>query len=119
MDLKENLYLRLNILEENNVINKKVVDYVKQAIDILLEEKKDITTDKAEMFFTHLAMASMRAINKEEENPVDERVLEAVKQESVFEDALKIRDKILEITDVDFSETEKDFLSIHLCNILL
>lgn len=50
----------------------------------MLQEQPDITEDKAEIFFTHLAMASMRAINGDKEDPVDEAILESVKQEEVY-----------------------------------
>lgn len=58
MNLKEILYIRLNILEEGEVINKKVTNYTKGVIDIMLQEQPDITEDKAEMFFTHTTLGT-------------------------------------------------------------
>ena len=118
MNLKENLYLRLQILEDNEVITADVTNYVKDVIEIVFAEKPDLSQDGAEMFFTHLAMASMRTINSIEENAMDEMVFEAVKQEPNYNKAMEIREKILSITNIEFSQTEKDFLLVHLCSIL-
>lgn len=119
MNLKEKLYIRLKILEDNNVINIEVTNYVKNVIDIILEEVPSITSEKAEMFLTHLAMASMRVINKEEENPLDENVLNSIRKEPNYEKAIKLLNKILQITNMQFSNIEKDFLLCHLCNIII
>ena len=118
MDLKETLYFRVSILEDNQVISQKVAAYTRQMIDMVLEQKPDVLQDRAEMFFTHLAMAGKRAEEGTEENPMDADIFEAVKLEPVFEDAVKLRDEMLLYTDIQFPETERDFLSVHLCNLL-
>ena len=118
MDLKETLYFRVSILEDNQVISQKVAAYIRQMIDMVLEQKPHVLQDRAEMFFTHLAMAGKRAEEGTEENPMDAAIFEAVKLEPVFEDAVKLRDEMLLYTDIQFPETERDFLSVHLCNLL-
>ena len=118
MDLKEMLYYRVLILEDNQIISRKVAAYTRQMIDLVLEQKPDVLQDQAEMFFTHLAMAGKRAEEGIRENPLDTAILEAVKQELFFEEAVKLRDEILSRTDIQFPETEKDFLSVHLCSLL-
>lgn len=118
MDLKETLYFRVSILEDNQVISRKVAEYTRQMIDLVLGQKPDVMQDKAEMFFTHLAMAGKRAEEGTEENPIAADIFKAVKQEPVFGEAVKLRDEMLSKTDIIFPETEKDFLSIHLCNLL-
>lgn len=118
MDLRKTLYFRVEILEKNQVISRKIAAYTKQMIDLILKQKPDVLQDRAEMFFTHLAMAGKRAEEGTEENSMDAAVFQAVKQEPVFEDAVKLRDAMLSETDIEFTETEKDFLSAHLCNLL-
>lgn len=116
--MKEALYLRVKILEENDIISGKVADYTVRVIDQILVKIPEATQDKVEMFITHLAMAGKRAEEGTEENPIDGAVLEAVKLEAVYPAALAMRDSLLSQTDIVFPETECDFLSVHLCNLL-
>jgi len=116
--VKEALYLRVQILEQNGVISRKVADYTCRVTDQILEQVPDATQAKVEMFITHLAMAGKRAEEGTEENPIDGMILEAVKQEAAYPDALLMRDSLLSQTDLVFPETERDFLSVHLCNLL-
>lgn len=118
MDLKGALYFRVELLEKNQVISHRNAAYTRQMIDVVLERKPDVSQDRAEMFFTHLAMAGKRAEEGIRENPMDTAVFEAVKLEPVFEEAVLLRDEMLLHTDIDFPETEQDFLSVHLCNLL-
>lgn len=118
MELKEALYLRVKILAENDVISGKVADYTVRVVDQILMEIPEATQDKVEMFITHLAMAGKRAEEGTEENPIDGAILEAVKLEAVYLAALEMRDSLLSQTDIVFPETERDFLSVHLCNLL-
>lgn len=118
MELKEALYLRVAILEDNQVISAYVASYTREMIDMILSRKPDIAQDKAEMFFTHLSMAGKRTEEGTEENPIDEMILEAVKHEPVYPEAVKLRDEMVARASLPFTETEKDFLSVHLCNLL-
>lgn len=117
--MKKELYERVGILEESGIISFKVAEYTRWVIVQLLKEIPEITQDKAEMFITHLAMAGKRAEEGAEENPIDPGVLEMVKSEAVFSRAVDMRDRFLAGTDIVFPETEKDFLSVHICNLLL
>ncbi|MEG1848699.1 MAG: PRD domain-containing protein [Lachnospiraceae bacterium] len=116
--MQKELYERIGILEKNEIISVKVADYARKIVDYILSRCPGVSQDKMEMFITHLAMAGKRAEERTEENPIDEGILEAVKMEAVFPEAVEIRDRILSMTDIVFQETEKDFLSVHLCNFL-
>ncbi len=116
-ELKESLYARVGILEDNQVIGKKEADFTRRAVDMLLAEKPDASAEKAEMFFTHLAMAAMRAERGIAENPIDAAILEAAAYEPSWEKAVDFRDRLMRETDIAFPQTEKDFLSVHLCNL--
>lgn len=116
--MKDALYERVKILEENDVISHKVADYTRRVIDRLLEEIPNLTQDKVEMFITHLAMAGKRAEEGEWETPIDSEILAAVKAETIFPKAIQLRDSLLSGTDIVFPEAEKDFLSVHICNLL-
>lgn len=118
MNLKQALYFRVEILEQNQVVSRKVGAYTRKMIELVLEKRPDVLQDRAEMFFTHLAMAGKRAEEGTSEIPMDAIVFEAVKKEPVFGDAVRLRDEMLSHTDIQFPEAEKDYLSVHLCNLL-
>ena len=75
MDFKEILNQRLDILEENHVICKRVADFSRIAVERILEEKPETVEDKAAMFITHLAMAGQRVLDGVEEHPLDDTLL--------------------------------------------
>lgn len=117
--MQKELYERIGILEDNEIISGKVADYARKIVDYILFRCPGVPQDKMEMFVTHLAMAGKRAEERTEENPLDEGILAAVKTEVVFPKAVEIRDRILSMTDIVFSETEKDFLSVYLCSFVI
>lgn len=116
--MKDSLYARIGILEDNHVISKKVADYARIVIDQVLSEVPDAEQEKMEMFVTHLAMAGQRTVDGVVENPIDQALLEAMKEESAYAEAVDLCDRLLAQTDIAFPQTEKDFLSVHLCNLL-
>ena len=79
----------------------------------------------AEIFYmnvqniTHLAMAGQRILEGKEEKPLDGQILETVKQEPVYGSALDFLTYMLNQTDLEFPDTEKDFLTVHLCNLFM
>lgn len=115
---REALYFRVSILEENLVISEKVARYSREVTDYLVVQLPHVSQEKLEMFITHLAMAGKRVEEKTEENPMGQEVLEAVKREGVYPIAVRLRDRILAMTDLVFPVTEREFISVHLCNLL-
>ena len=116
--MKEILYERIAILEQNGVISPKAAAYSRHVTDLILAADEHVSQDKMEMFITHLAMAAQRAEEGTEENPMDEALLESIREEPAYEKAVELRDRILAETDIAFPKTEQDFLSVHLCNLL-
>ncbi len=116
--MKNELYERIQILQVNRVISEKVADYTKSIIDRILSEVPEAEQEKLEMFITHLAMAGKRAEEGTEENPIDDTILQGMKEEEAYKKAVMLRDQFLSMTDIEFPETEKDFLSVHLCSLL-
>lgn len=117
MSLREELYERLEILEGGGLTSEGATRYCGQVIEILLSEKADVDEEKIAVFITHLAMAAQRALNGQEETPIDQNVLEEVKMEIIYPKAAAFADEMLAIGIVAFSQTEKDFLIVHLCNL--
>ncbi len=50
---------------------------------------------------------------------ISQEVLDTVKEERVYPQACGISRKILECTTLKFTQAETDFLTVHLCNILM
>ena len=67
---EEQLWERIEILEQGGVISQKVAQFSKKVTDIMLAELEHPKQDKMEMFITHLAMAGKRAEEGTEENPI-------------------------------------------------
>ncbi|MFT4006889.1 MAG: PRD domain-containing protein [Lacrimispora sp.] len=118
MEVKDILNQRLDILEKNHVICKKVADYSRKAVVRILEEKPDAEEDKAAMFITHLAMAGQRILDGVVEHPLDNTLLDGIKKEPVYQRAVTLKEELLKETEIQFPEAERDFLTVHLCNLL-
>ena len=119
MNLEEALNQRLEILLNSGVISQRISDYCKTAVKLLIKQKPEADGDRAAMFITHLAMAGQRLLEGKEEKPLDGQILESVKQEPAYSKALDFLTYMLNQTDLEFPDTEKDFLTVHLCNLFM
>ena len=119
MNLEEALNQRLEILLNSGVISQRISDYCKTAVKLLIKQKPEADGDRAAMFITHLAMAGQRILEGKEETPLDGQILESVKQEPAYSKALDFLTYMLNQTDLEFPDTEKDFLTVHLCNLFM
>ena len=119
MNLEEALNQRLEILLNSGVISQRISDYCKTAVKLLIKQKPEADGDRAAMFITHLAMAGQRILEGKEEKPLDGQILESVKQEPAYSRALDFLTFMLNQTDLEFPDTEKDFLTVHLCNLFM
>ena len=119
MNLEEALNQRLEILLNSGVISQRISDYCTTAVKLLIKQKPEADGDRAAMFITHLAMAGQRILEGKEEKPLDGQILESVKQEPAYSKALDFLTYMLNQTDLEFPDTEKDFLTVHLCNLFM
>lgn len=115
--LKEELYERIKILHDSGLIELRTARFCENAVTMVLNERPDADEEKFAMFVTHLAMGTQRVIDKKEENPLQPEVVEALKEEIGYEKSCLFTQKILGTIDVEFPQTEKDYLKIHLCNL--
>lgn len=116
--MKEQLMERIQILRGAGMITEAVAEFCQKAANYILEEKPKADEERFGMLITHLAMGTQRLINGEEEMPVDSAVLAAVRKEPQFAKAEEMAAGIISMSGIAFSETESDFLKIHLCNLL-
>ena len=119
MNLEESLNQRLEILLSSGVITQRISDYSKTVVKLLIKQNPEAASDRAAMFITHLAMAGQRILEGKEEKPLDGQILETVKQEPVYGSALDFLTNMLNQTDLEFPDAEKDFLTVHLCNLFM
>ena len=106
---------RINILQEANVISKEVGDYVIKVIDLFDEYKFD--ESKMEMFTTHLAMATQRTVDQNEELEFDETIWSQIESNPKFNQAINLYDMMSKHSPVPYMESERKFLIMHLCNL--
>ena len=109
---------RIITLVEGGVIVKEVGDFVCDVIDFLEEyyPKADVTG--AEMFTTHLAMATQRVKDGEALEGLDSETWAGITTSGAYEEALKVYEELFSETIVTYPEGEKRFLIVHLCNII-
>lgn len=118
--MEKNLYKRLAILQDANLIDDEVAVFCKQVITFFSQKQWVWKQDNYEMFITHLAMAASREKQNKPEMIDNSIVLEAIKceEEQKYRIGLEILDNILTLTKIQFSRSEKDMILIHICSML-
>lgn len=111
---------RLKIMENAGMISEKVAVFCTNAAGMILKEKGDADEEKLNMFITHLAMAADRMEKgNDNEIQISPDILEEVKKEEVYKCACSVQQQILQLTELEFTQTETDFLTVHICNVLM
>lgn len=90
----ENLYERLDILEQAGLITPFVSEQAKKIVELITECGSPMDEEKMAMFTTHIAMAIQRILNGDVENPLEEAVLEELRKEEAYEKADEVAEKI-------------------------
>lgn len=70
------------------------------------------------MFITHFAMAAQRTENGNIEQSMDREVWKTVKVDETYNMAERLLQHLLKDLDIKFPDSEKEFLLLHLCNVL-
>lgn len=118
MEGQETLHQRLEILEQSGLIEKHTTEQTGKIIGLLYGKGHEPDMEKMETFITHIAMAMQRIQNSEYEQPLAKEVLEDLKTEAFYEEAKKLAQEIYGIVDIEFPQAERDYLIVHLCNLL-
>lgn len=110
---------KLTILLENEIIDEETF---KEMNDVLTYMKKNDVIDdedEADIFITHLAMASGRVKNQEEPiAAVDDAVKGQIIEAPEYEDAVQLWDELSRIVSVNFPAIENDYFYLHLVTLL-
>lgn len=113
------IYVRLNILLENQVITKEVYGKLEKVINNLKYKfNVEITEENGGMFITHLSAALTRVNNEQPLDTIDESIMEQTKVESCYTKATEIMKNINNTCDIIFPREEEVFILTHLCTIL-
>lgn len=107
---------RLKVLLDNKIISSDIYDFSLMSYETLLGES--LKQSSLEVLITHLAMASERIRNG---NPVDfmgDDILTAIKDDSDFNDAVRLTELILSNSDIEFPPSETQFMWLHMVNSL-
>lgn len=112
------LKVRIQILEQGGVISSDVAAFMNQVIDRLTESFPDLPQEKAEMFTTHLAMAAQRISKGDIVEMLDETMWDEVAGCAEFAKAQEFFETILAVSPVEFPESEKRFMLLHICSML-
>lgn len=108
---------RLTVLVENNIVAKEIADYTLDVYNDFIVAK-GLDGAPAEVFLTHLAMASQRIKDDEIVNYMDDAILADIKNFEKFDEVVELTNAILEKSIVVFPESEVQFLWLHMCNII-
>ena len=112
------LKTRIQILQMGGVIGEDVAQFMNQVIDMMAADYPQITMDPATMFTTHLAMALERIKKGEIVEALDEELYAQVKESDEYPTALEFRNKMLAFCPIQFPESEAQFITMHICNML-
>ena len=116
--MKEQIMKRIKILENNRVISHNVGNNTIKVLDEVIASLKDLDEEKISMFITHFAMASQRTENGNIEQSMDREVWKTVKVDETYNMAERLLQHLLKDLDIKFPDSEKEFLLLHLCNVL-
>ena len=117
-DYKDQLYLRLKILNDGGVIDEEVKYEGKRLVDYLFDRYEGLSLHAVETFITHYGMARQRVKNGENIEMMDESLLRDIKENDHYEESKEILEEIEDSFKIQIPETEEMYLLIHLSNIL-
>lgn len=112
------LKTRIQILEQGNVISQEVAKYVNEVIDMIYAEIEEPDMSKAEMFTTHIAMATQRVCNNEAVEELDDDTWMEITKSENYGIAVTFCEKMLKKAPVPCPDSERRFIMLHLCNLL-
>lgn len=109
---------RIQILQMGGAIGEDAAEFTYRVIDLIGEDYPKIGMDAAAMFTTHLAMAVERILQGNVVEAMDPELFSQVEDCSQYAQAADLRDKMLSFCPVVFPESERQYLTMHICNML-
>ncbi len=112
------LKMRIQILKNGGVIGEDVAEFMNKVIDMMAADYPQIGMDPAAMFTTHLAMALERIKKGEVVEALEDEIFAEVLETPEYPMAVQFREKMLSFCPVEFPESEAQFITMHICNML-
>ena len=112
------LKTRMQILEQAHVISEEVATFMFKVIDTLAEMFPELSQEKAEMFTTHLAMATERIRKGEGIDKMEDAIWQEVRESEEYPQASLFFERLLAVCPVVFPESERRFMLLHICSLL-
>lgn len=115
MDFKE----RLDMYLTGGMINQNDVKDIEAVIKLFKDDYGvELCEENAATFIAHLAAAYSRNATKEELDDLSNDMLDEIKALDSYNDSLKILDKILEVTNNPLNDVERNYVLLHLNNLI-
>jgi len=112
------LKARMRILRDGGIIAPEIADFMDGVIGLLEETFPNVPQDPAERFTTHMAMAAQRIRQGEPAAPLDVDSWEQVTACDEFDRGNAFLEQILTRSPVEFPESERQYLLLHICAML-
>ncbi|MGL5041516.1 MAG: PRD domain-containing protein [Culicoidibacterales bacterium] len=112
------IHKKLSILKDSNVINEVAYEYTTKVISALEAEGFDISSDKTQVFITHLAMATNRQLKGEAMEPLAEIIQQDLEAQPTFSKAQALWKSLVAFAPIEFVEAEEGYIYIHMCSLL-
>lgn len=114
------LMKRLDILNESDEVDEDIKNAVVNfAEDIEKEYSIVINEENGAMLITHVAMALSRIKRGEKIDSIDEEIFNQVKKTKVYSNMPKFYENIEKNLDIKIPESEKGFIALHLCTLIM
>lgn len=109
---------RIAILLSGGVIGEDVAAFVNQVIDMLESDYSGVDRERAAMFTTHLAMALERIKKGEPVEDMEADMWAEVTACPEFSAASELAERMTAICPVVLPDNERQFIVLHICNLL-
>lgn len=109
---------KLSILKENRVIDQETYEYAQEALMYLINKNIVEREESADVFITHLAMATARQNTDEMIDGIDEIVKQEIENDENYEEATEIWKELKAIAPTSFSQDEDGYFHLHLVTLL-
>lgn len=114
MDIME----RVELLKSCELVNEKGYKDLLAIIQVFHEQGIRLTEENGGMMITHIAAAFKRVDDKEKVEPLDPLVVEALQEESIYEQAVGIIQAVKRSICYVLSEDEYAFILVHIARVL-
>ncbi|MDO1604943.1 PRD domain-containing protein [Lactobacillus sp. YT155] len=107
--------VKLNILKDNNLLSEQEYEVIKRTDEYF--DQLNLNEDR-DMFLIHFSSALHRLDSEEKIDEMPKIMIDEIEKNSKYDNAKKIIESVLEENKVTLSNTEVNYLLLHILNIL-